>query len=342
MRKSLCQVMLPLMLATAGCVQAPPLPLPASTLAAAPAAPSGTAFVPPAEISHIGSYALITGQVAPAAVIAAGAGNVIAAGAGNVIAAGAGNLTGDRAVFSVDTPSVAGLQVSLLEASGTPVVGVSSTTTDAQGRFSLTGVPTGRVYVVHVGIPNLAVPLLTLTQPDAVSVEADVDLGTTLVATALTSAPKPPAKLDLAAFKAAAKALLHASDLPPLTDKQAVRQRVEKLASDTPAIAPLLDEAAKPPNAPQKDVDAAGPPDATSADAPFTAGADMTPPEQPPRDAAPPTPAPKATPAPKPTPAPKATPAPKLTPAPKATPAPKPKPAPKAMPAPKAPPPPKP
>ncbi|MNS17740.1 hypothetical protein D3C72_494210 [compost metagenome] len=123
-----------------------------------------------------------------------------------------------------ETP-VAGATVRLTDAHGTALPGLPSATSDADGRYRLTGVPGGHTYVVVAAFSlkdGRPATLRTLARAEAGTVTADLTLATTLVATGLADVLHGfSANLDSAAYQGAVdetRTLLANDRVPDLSD----------------------------------------------------------------------------------------------------------------------------
>ncbi len=167
---------------------------------ASPRASAGvTATVPAARVG-----VTIAGlAIAPAGIVAAGAGNVLVNNGGNMVAAGAGNVishnggqaigagglvAGPRTLLAIVQQPLAGAEVFLAGPDGAPLPDIPPVTTDAQGRFRLAGAPATGTFTVQVRVKNkagAATTLQTLVRPTAAGATANVSIGTTCVAVAV-------------------------------------------------------------------------------------------------------------------------------------------------------------
>jgi hypothetical protein len=123
-----------------------------------------------------------------------------------------------------ETP-VAGATIRLTDAHGTALPGLPSATSDAEGRYRLTGVPGGHTYVVVAAFPlrdGRPATLRTLARAEAGTVTADLTLATTLVATGLADVLHGfNAHLEAAAYQGAieeTQTLLANDSVPDLAD----------------------------------------------------------------------------------------------------------------------------
>lgn len=207
--------------------------------------PPQTATIPTTSIS--GTVLAPAGVIGAGAgnVIGAGAGNVIGAGAGNVIGAGAGNLLGPaipRRLLALNEQPVAGNDVYLANAAGTPYLNLPHGTTDAQGNYQIPDVPVGYPFVVATKVQTASgtATLQTLTKSDAtLQTPANVDAASTLVTNSVVTGSGALGDFNPATFQRAAAATAQAltpSTLPDLTNPQAMAAYMTQLAAQVSDI----------------------------------------------------------------------------------------------------------
>ncbi|MDB5099518.1 MAG: hypothetical protein JWM80_3939 [Cyanobacteria bacterium RYN_339] len=144
-------------------------------------------------ISNNGSAFVVGTITAPAAIIASGGGNIIASGGGNIIASGGGNIVGSggslfRGVFAVGAESpLAGVRVALRDAAGSPLKGTDGkpavATTDAQGRYRVAALLSGKNVVVAASLPGQLGEVRAIAAGTGAEVHADAGLVSTLTST---------------------------------------------------------------------------------------------------------------------------------------------------------------
>ncbi|HEY9721111.1 MAG TPA: EF-hand domain-containing protein [Oscillatoriaceae cyanobacterium] len=209
--------------------------------------------------SGIANSVLTGTVVAPAGVIAAGAGNVIAAGAGNVIAAGAGNVIAggagnfaSRHVLGLSEKPLANTEVYLADAAGAPIPSIPAVKTDADGKYQFPNVPAGYTFVVAAKIKTSAgkdATLQTLAKTSTLGATADVSTASTFVAVDIADS-EGDALTDFnpASFQTAVQATagsLQDSDLPDLSDRAAVKAKLIALSQKVSELQSALSEIQK-------------------------------------------------------------------------------------------------
>lgn len=223
------------------------LVLAASACSGSPAAKKPTT----AKITTQQAAGQVVGQIlAPAGIVAQGGGNIATNATANIVAQGGGNLVGNsggayRQLASVDGKALGGVKVELVDAALQPLPGVAPVTTDANGHYSLAGVPPG-TYLVLAGTQTAdkrPAPLLTVIKVGAAGATADVGMASTFVTVALTEGAGGLADVDAAAFKRAADATsrsLTDADIPALADRARMLARMEALAKEVAEVKDTL------------------------------------------------------------------------------------------------------
>lgn len=187
---------------------------------------------------------LITGTVLlpsrfNSGVIPTGGGNVLPTGSGNVIPTGGGNLA-----------PLAGAKVFLADAAGQPYPSLSAVTTDSQGSFSISSVPSGYTFMVvaQARDTQLAkdVTLQTLVRSSDLGATAPITVGTSLVTIAVTEGQGGTlGDFNAATFRTASEATaknLKDNDIPDLSDRSAMVRKVDELATSVAELKQAVNE----------------------------------------------------------------------------------------------------
>ncbi len=186
--------------------------------------------------------------VAPAGIVAAGAGNLIGVDAGTIlshngsalVAAGGGNLAA-RGLMAAGARGLQGAVVMAVFEDGSPLVGVAPVRTDATGGFRLQGVPVGATVVVTARVATASGATRVF---EAIARVAD-DRGETelsVASTLVTMAARrggPLASLgrdDYAAAMAAAHATLDEGQVAAIAEAGAWDAAADDLLAASPAV----------------------------------------------------------------------------------------------------------
>lgn len=235
------------------CLAACASPQPTGTTAKA----TSTAAKATAKPTPSKAEALTGTAVAPAGMVAAGAGNMVAAGAGNMVAAGAGNMVaagaGNYAVLALEEKPLAGAGVWLVPADekATMPTREPDAVTDAKGEFTLPVSAKSQTgaYAVVVGAQNAAgksAPLSTVVEADPKGKVTRVGAATTMVAATLRKRGASAfSTFDLTAFTALVDLLakdLKLEDLPDFSDPEAVAAKAEEIGKRLEAFGNALDK----------------------------------------------------------------------------------------------------
>ena len=232
---------------------------PAPTGTRPDAGAGGKAPVRPAASPNARQGVPIAGiAVAPAGIVAAGAGNLIGADGGSLVAASAGNIlshngaqlsAGARSLLAVDQQPLAGAEVFLAGADGQPLPDIPSAVTDAQGRFRLAGAPSAETVTVQVRVKNkagAATTLMTLVRPTAAGATANVSIGTTCVAVAVLDGQGGNlGEFNPAKFQSAVDTTdkeLTPETWPDPADRQAILAAMSRLEAKIDLLQSTLDE----------------------------------------------------------------------------------------------------
>lgn len=231
---------------------------PAASSATMPAA--GTAAAPNGMAGMAMVKSLITGDVMiPAKVLSQNGAGLISNNSGGLVSNNAGSLVSDKGgslggmamshTAAVDNGPLANATVYLADAGGSPVPGMPTTTTDAQGHYSLKDIPSGSTFVVIVQrkLDNgKTLSFQTLVRSRDLGATANVDAASTLA----TAGVLQSATSDLGDFKPATfqnatevvRAKLTDDSLPDFTSRAAVIAKVNELAQTVSELKDALNE----------------------------------------------------------------------------------------------------
>ncbi len=231
-----------------------------TTTAAASPKPKRTAAALPKDAT------LIMGRIsAPAGIVAAGAGNIVGNAGGNIVAAGAGNMVAagglnlvapggydlapTRRLLGLSQVPLAGTEVFLADAAGDPYPGIAPVKTNGSGQFEFKAVPKGYTYMVIARCKTAGgkpARLQTLAKAGDLGATANVDVGSTLVTTAMVAgAAGGLGDLDVDKLKRAViltATHLDAKHLPDLADPVAVLAVMRGLEASVAELRATLDD----------------------------------------------------------------------------------------------------
>lgn len=165
--------------------------------------------------------------------------SVLPTGSGNVVPTGGGNLV-----------PLANAKVFLADAAGQPYPSLNAVTTDSQGSFTITAVPSGYTFMVvaqaHDSTLDKDVTLQTLVRSSELGATAPISVATSLVAVAVTEGANGTlGDFNAATFRTAAEATakhLADSDIPDLSDRTAMIRKVDDLATSVSELKQAVTE----------------------------------------------------------------------------------------------------
>lgn len=197
--------------------------------------------------------ATLTGKVkAVAGVLANNGGQLLGNNGATLVANNAGNLISDKGagyrLQAIDEVPVAGTAIYVVGDDGKPLPGVQPVLTDAQGNYTLTGVPKDRAYLIRALIKTAGgkeAALETIGQAAAQASPLLVSTASAMVTVAVFDDRKGDLTgFDAVKFQAAVDATaakLTLADIPDFADRAAVKAAIDKLAAQVAELQVALD-----------------------------------------------------------------------------------------------------
>jgi hypothetical protein len=193
-------------------------------------------------------------------IVAQGGGNIISGNGSAIISTNGGGIISTNGggvapghfyrVRSVPTSPLAGAKVSLCDATGTPIPGAPTTTTDGEGRYSFKDIPSGYSFQVVVEAPTTTgktARMQTLARTMEAGAEADVSPASALVTSVLVRklGSAELGRFDPADFRTCVESTdrnLTADKLPDFSNPDEVNAKMEALVGQVAELKAALEK----------------------------------------------------------------------------------------------------